>query len=252
VRLFSHPEAASASAITRNRSYLGFECLDRPPNGKAGSEVMKILLAMDGSQSSEVALQALIATGHTENTEVRVMYVVEIWDVHIHSAQWNRERSVAGRAMWARGQETIARATRLLENAGFRVTTDIKEGDPRTVLIDAASEWQADLIMVGSHGRTGLDRLLMGSVSEAVARHAPCSVQIVRPPKKEPLHAAVRSNVNAKEVPNQGRPKRQPDRDEQLCKICGKPSSSVICRHCSDKVRAEAVARKKREDKGEE
>jgi len=46
--------------------------------------------------------------------------------------------------------------------------------------LDAASEWHADLIMVGSHGRTGLDRLLIGSVSEVVARHAPCSVQIVR------------------------------------------------------------------------
>jgi nucleotide-binding universal stress UspA family protein len=73
--------------------------------------------------------------------------------------------------------------SRTLENVGFRPTTAVKEGDPRTEIINMASEWHADLIMVGSHGRTGLDRLLMGSVSEAVARHAPCSVQIVRTAK---------------------------------------------------------------------
>lgn len=44
--------------------------------------------------------------------------------------------------------------------------------------------WNADLIMLGSHGKRGLDRFLLGSVSEAVSRHAPCSVEIVRPMAK--------------------------------------------------------------------
>jgi nucleotide-binding universal stress UspA family protein len=64
--------------------------------------------------------------------------------------------------------------------AGFNVTTIAKEGDPKADVIDVAAEWRADLIMLGSHGRKGLDRFLVGSVSEAVALHAPCSVQIVR------------------------------------------------------------------------
>jgi nucleotide-binding universal stress UspA family protein len=51
------------------------------------------------------------------------------------------------------------------------------------VILDTAAKWHADLIVIGSHGRKGLDRFLLGSVSEAVARHAPCSVQIVRVPK---------------------------------------------------------------------
>lgn len=136
---------------------------------------MRILLGIDGSQASEVVLQGLIAMGHAQDTEVRIMYVVEIWDVH--APEW---LSAARREMWAKAREAIARTSKRLENAGFQVTTAIKEGDPRSELIDAASEWHADLLMVGSHGRSGLDRLLMGSVSEAVARHAPCSVQIVR------------------------------------------------------------------------
>jgi len=138
---------------------------------------MRILLGIDGSQASEVALQTLIAMGQAQETEVGIMYVVEMWDVHVHVPKW---LSAARREMWAKAREAIARASKTLDNAGFQVTTAIEEGDPRSELIDAASEWHADLVMVGSHGRTGLDRLLLGSVSEAVARHAPCSVQIVR------------------------------------------------------------------------
>lgn len=144
---------------------------------------MKVLLATDGSEYSELALQALIAVGRPQETEVHIVHVVELRPVVIQTPEWEREHSDARRAMWTRAEEIIAHAVRMLENAGFHVTTAIREGDPRTDLIDAASEWHADLMIVGSHGRTGLDRLLMGSVSEAVARHAPCSVQIVRTAK---------------------------------------------------------------------
>jgi len=69
----------------------------------------------------------------------------------------------------------VARAGQKLRDAGFQVTTAIEEGNPKVVIIDSATEWPADLIIVGLHGRKGLDRLLIGSVSEAVARHARCS-----------------------------------------------------------------------------
>jgi hypothetical protein len=52
--------------------------------------------------------------------------------------------------------------------------------EPRAVILDEASKWNANLIVLGSHGRHGMDRLLMGSVSEAVAFHAHCSVEVVR------------------------------------------------------------------------
>jgi nucleotide-binding universal stress UspA family protein len=76
----------------------------------------------------------------------------------------------------------VARAGQTLREKNFKVMTAIDEGNPKVVIIDSAAEWHADLIVVGSHGRKGLGRFFMGSVSEAVARHAPCSVQIVRVP----------------------------------------------------------------------
>jgi nucleotide-binding universal stress UspA family protein len=66
-----------------------------------------------------------------------------------------------------------------LRQAGFTTAASLREGDPRQAILECAKEWHTDLIVLGSHGRKGLDRLL-GSVSDSVARHAPCSVEIVR------------------------------------------------------------------------
>ena len=74
----------------------------------------------------------------------------------------------------------MAGAARELERAGFATSTTVQEGEPRQVILHCAATWRANLIVVGSHGKTGLDRLLLGSVSEHVARHALCSVEIVR------------------------------------------------------------------------
>ena len=64
----------------------------------------------------------------------------------------------------------------------FEITTETVEGSPKRVILDEAERWDAELIVVGSHGRRGLQRFLLGSVSQAVALHAPCSVEIVRAP----------------------------------------------------------------------
>jgi nucleotide-binding universal stress UspA family protein len=53
-------------------------------------------------------------------------------------------------------------------------------GDPRRVIVEEASKWAATMIVVGSHGRRGFNRVLMGSVSEFVAMHAHCSVEVIR------------------------------------------------------------------------
>lgn len=63
---------------------------------------------------------------------------------------------------------------------------EIREGQPQSQIIDAAVEWSADKIIVGAKSRLGCDRFMIGSVSNAVANHAPCSVEIVRGPASSP------------------------------------------------------------------
>jgi nucleotide-binding universal stress UspA family protein len=67
-----------------------------------------------------------------------------------------------------------------VREAGFQVNGVVRVGHVGATIVGVATQWHADLIVVGSHGRKGLQRALLGSVSDYVARHAPCSVQIVR------------------------------------------------------------------------
>jgi nucleotide-binding universal stress UspA family protein len=76
--------------------------------------------------------------------------------------------------------ELVEQIASELRGGGFKVDAAVEVGDIRERIIDAAEEWGADLIVVGSHGRSGIPRFLLGSVAEFVARHAECSVEIVR------------------------------------------------------------------------
>jgi nucleotide-binding universal stress UspA family protein len=78
------------------------------------------------------------------------------------------------------GEQLVRQAEEPLSKAGYKVHSAVEEGDPKSKIVEDAAHWHADLIILGSHGRKGMDRFLMGSVSDAVARHAPCSVQVVR------------------------------------------------------------------------
>ena len=145
---------------------------------------MKILLAIDDSKFSEAAMKTVIQQMPPDRTEICVLHVVEpilvipdYGGVKQIEAEEQRRRG--------RGTELATRDEELLVKEGFKVTTAITEGDPRLGIVDYAAQWKADLIVVGSHGRKGLDLLLLGSVAESVARHARCSVLIVRiPPAK--------------------------------------------------------------------
>jgi nucleotide-binding universal stress UspA family protein len=80
-----------------------------------------------------------------------------------------------------REHDELAREmTALLRSAGHAAEADRREGDAATELLAAAKEWKADLIVMGTHGRTGLARLVLGSVARNVLHHAPCSVLISR------------------------------------------------------------------------
>jgi nucleotide-binding universal stress UspA family protein len=77
-------------------------------------------------------------------------------------------------------QQTVDRSAAALKAAGFNARGRVIEAETRSGILDLASEWHADLIVLGSHGRKGLQRFMLGSVAESVARGAYCSVLIVR------------------------------------------------------------------------
>jgi universal stress protein E len=66
-----------------------------------------------------------------------------------------------------------------LKASGFTTSTDVREGAAPERILEVAAEWRPDMIVIGSHGRQGLERLLLGSVAEHVMRHAACAVVLV-------------------------------------------------------------------------
>jgi nucleotide-binding universal stress UspA family protein len=75
---------------------------------------------------------------------------------------------------------TVGRVREALAETGRSVEISIRAGKSGQEIVEEAKQWGADLILMGSHGRTGLKRVLLGSVAEYVVAHAPCSVEVVR------------------------------------------------------------------------
>jgi nucleotide-binding universal stress UspA family protein len=143
---------------------------------------MKILLAIDGSKFSDAAVQAVITQAHPKNTEVHVLHVVEPPNLLISREMGGFDPALE--AVWEsenkHAKVLVEKTTETLRSHELKVSSAVEPGDPKSVIIDVSKKWHADLIVIGSHGRTGLDRFLMGSVSEAIVRHAHCSVEVVR------------------------------------------------------------------------
>jgi len=146
---------------------------------------MKILLAIDGSSFSDAAVQEVASKPWPDSSEVKIISVVEppllpTVETWVPPDNYLEALEAAGEDQ----AKSIVRkaADRVREGQGdrLRVSTEIVRGHPKQAIIEVADEWDADLILMGSHGYRGLTRLWLGSVSQAVAAHANCSVGIVR------------------------------------------------------------------------
>ncbi len=140
---------------------------------------MKILLAVDDSKFSDAALQVVIAQIPPQATEVLVLHVVEPITLS-PPPQMSAGYAPELESRVKDGRDLVEREAQRLRAAGFKADGAVEVGDIREKIIDAAAELRADLIVLGSHGRRGVQRFLLGSVAEHVARHAQCSVEIVR------------------------------------------------------------------------
>jgi nucleotide-binding universal stress UspA family protein len=146
---------------------------------------MKIILATDGSACSSAAVEEVARRPWPLDSQVRIISVVEP-PAPLTSGPWTYANSFEEQEAMERDE-----AKRILESAAARlregkgsgqlaVTTEVITGSPKRVIVEEAGRWGADLIIVGSHGYRSWERMLLGSVSQAVAMHAECSVEIVR------------------------------------------------------------------------
>jgi len=145
----------------------------------------KILAATDGSEFSAAALRSVVGRPWPSGSQLKVISVPEFIlakDASYLETHKIKELGDLGAASIEEARKCIAAAREILFGCPLSVTAELPEYEdrPYQVILHEAEEWNADLIVVGSHGRSGFDRVVMGSVSEAVALHAKCSVEVVR------------------------------------------------------------------------
>lgn len=159
---------------------------------KSGKKGWKILLAIDGSTQSDAAVDELARQPFPEGSELYVISVADLPYLPLAYPGDGPDMSVYGEIE----KSYFQRATTAVENAAVKlrvgsessklaITTSVPSGSPKEVILDEAETFGADLIVVGSHGYGTVEGFLLGSVSQAVALHATCSVEIVRSPKAQ-------------------------------------------------------------------
>lgn len=148
---------------------------------------MKILLAVDGSAFSEEAVREVARRPWPEGSEIKVISAVE--PAYVPAAEpWvlpDNYFEELDRLADDRGRSAVESALKLLsdrEGIPVKVSTARPRGPAQKEILEEAEAWGAELIVLGSHGYGFWNRLLLGSVSQAVAAHAPCSVEIVKRP----------------------------------------------------------------------
>jgi nucleotide-binding universal stress UspA family protein len=140
---------------------------------------MKILLAIDSSAASQVAIDQVAARPWPTDSQVRVLTVVELPEPSALAAAVDLD---IAEGMNTRAHRLVEDAAKRLRSCGLQAEAKVGQGDPKTVILDHATELlDADLIIMGAHGSSSIERFLLGSVSRSVLRHAHCSVELVRP-----------------------------------------------------------------------
>lgn len=146
---------------------------------------MKIVLAIDGSPSSDLAVASIVKRPLNDDTEIYILnayekaYVAATMPGTIGTVTYYEdERHPAEKSA---AKVTGDAAKKISEaHPSITIKEEQKEGAPKKVILDAAKNYGADLIILGSQGHGALESFLLGSVSMAIAHRAPCSVEIVR------------------------------------------------------------------------
>ncbi len=147
---------------------------------------MKILLATDGSSHSNAAVEEVANRLFPAGTEVRIVSAFQstglIVSVQAPMGGLAGAYDEADALAQKLAEDAVKVASEIIKekNPALSISTKVVNESPKEGILDEAETFDADLIVVGSHGQSALSRFLLGSVSHAVALHADCSVEIVR------------------------------------------------------------------------
>jgi len=156
----------------------------------------RILVPVDGSPTSKLGLKHALGLAKDQGARVRILNVVE--DILIAPVMGDvpaADMTMIYDSMKAAGEKALKEAAALVGKTDVNADTALIEAHARNVsdvILGDAKKWRADLIVMGTHGRRGLNRLLLGSDAERVLREAPVPVLLVRAEEAKPRRARKR------------------------------------------------------------
>jgi nucleotide-binding universal stress UspA family protein len=165
-------KALVGSVTARVIGYSHKDVLVVPKDASIGWK--KILIATDGSKFSEAAAERAIDFAKAYGGELTIVSVVDV------PAEFYGEAPEAWDNLVTQAKGFVDKTALQAEASGVRAQAVVKETETWKAIVELAEKQKADTIVMGSHGRTGLKRLLMGSVTEKVIGNAPCPVLVVK------------------------------------------------------------------------
>ncbi|MHB1528931.1 MAG: universal stress protein [Acidiferrobacteraceae bacterium] len=144
-----------------------------------------ILVAIDGSDTSALALQEAIKLAKEQQARLRLVHVIDEFPFMTPDTGWVDDVRL-GEVLFKAGQTILDEAREMAQKAGLEVETALPQNLSQriaTVIVDEAKRWTADLIVVGTHGRHGIEHWVLGSVAEGVARAARIPVLLIPSPR---------------------------------------------------------------------
>lgn len=149
----------------------------------------RILVAVDNSETSQLALQEAITLSKELGAKLRLLHVVDEQLMDISGM--GIDYGVYEASLKENGQKLLKRTSKIVQQSKVEFDSELVElktfeGRIADRILEAAKSWQADLLVIGTHGRRGFNRLLLGSVAEGVIRIATIPVLLIRgKPNKE-------------------------------------------------------------------
>ena len=140
--------------------------------------IKKILVPIDGSDYSNRAAEYAIGIAKAQGAEVVLVYVVD--ELVVDQFPGGNERGNVEAELKSDGQRAVRYAESVLEKAGVKSTSMLLKGRPFEQIVNTTKSFNIDLVVMGTYGRRGAERILIGSVAERVIEYSPCPVLVVK------------------------------------------------------------------------
>ena len=143
----------------------------------------RILVPVDGSPTSNAGLREAIALAKEQGAELQIVHVVDQHSVIMLSGEAVVHLDEMMANLTRAGQAILRKAQALAQKGGLRASTVLLEtlaGPAADPIVKQAKKWRADVMVIGTHGRRGIRRLVMGSDAEQIVRSSPVPVLLVR------------------------------------------------------------------------